>query len=416
MKTPASIFAVLLLACTVVQAEDEWLDRLDQALTINAFDGNLRARLSGTFDLEYYRIQQPSPGLLYTDRENLVNPRLTLFLDTQLGSQLYGFVQARIDRGFDPSDGDGQIRLDEWVLRFTPWDDGRFSLQAGKFATVAGNWVQRHLSWDNPFITAPLPYENLTGIWDGSAPDSAATLLSWSHVPYQDTTTFDNTDKKLRLPVLWGPSYATGISVAGHLGKFEYAAEVKNASLSSRPYYWDPTEMNFDYPTFTTRFGFRPNPTWNFGFSLSTGAYMTREAATSLPADRSIGDYRENVIGQDIGFEWHHLQIWAEFYEARFQVPNVGNADTFAYYIEAKYKITPQLFAALRWNQQLFATIPDGSGERVAWGNDLWRIDAAIGYRFTTYTQLKLQYSLQHERNASREVSHMVAGQFTVKF
>ena len=59
-----------------------------------------------------------------------------------------------------------QVRLDEYALRVTPWDDGRFNLQVGKFSTVVGNWVQRHHSWENPFITAPLPYENLTAISD----------------------------------------------------------------------------------------------------------------------------------------------------------------------------------------------------------------------------------------------------------
>jgi hypothetical protein len=57
---------------------------------------------------------------------------------------------------------------------------------------------------------------------------------------------------------------------------------------------------------------------------------------------------------------------WAEFYEARFEVPNVGDADTFAYYVEAKYKFTPQLFGAVRWNQQLFNTINNGYGGRHA--------------------------------------------------
>ena len=33
-------------------------------------------------------------------------------------------------------------------------------------------------------------------------------------------------------------------------------------------------------------------------------------------------------------------------------------------YIEAKYKFTPQFFGALRWNQQLFSTIPVSSYSR----------------------------------------------------
>jgi len=160
---PAITFC--LLACTARGFEiDDVFDRLDNALTIAAFGGDLRARLSGTIDIEFYNFQQPAPGLIDSEIDNLFNPRLTLFLDAQLGSQIYFFAQTRVDRGFDPSDHGAQIRLDEYALRITPWQDGRFTLQAGKFATVIGNWVPRHLSWDNPFINAPLVYENVTAI------------------------------------------------------------------------------------------------------------------------------------------------------------------------------------------------------------------------------------------------------------
>jgi hypothetical protein len=48
----------------------------------------------------------------------------------------------------------------------------------------------------------------------------------------------------------------------------------------------------------------------------------------------------------DLPGAWYHLQLWAEFFEARFAVPRGGNADTFAYYFEGKYKFTPKLFGA----------------------------------------------------------------------
>ena len=108
--------------------------------------------------------------------------------------------------------------------------------------------------------------------------------------------------------------------------------------------------------------------------------------------------------------------MWAEVYEARFEVPNVGDADTFAYYIEAKYKFTPQFFGALRWNQQLFGTINDGYGHNVQWSPDLGRIDIAATYRFTPHAQLKLQYDFQHETTGEGEDNHMFAAQFTIRF
>ena len=398
--------SLCLFACTVHALEiDDFFDRLDNALTITAFDGNLRARLSGTIDTEFYNFQQPAPGLIDSEIDNLFNPRLTLFLDAQLGSQIYFFAQSRLDRGFDPSDHGAQIRLDEYALRFTPWDDGRFNLQVGKFATVVGNWVPRHLSWENPFINAPLVYDNVTPISDKIAP---ASPLDFVH-------RFDN-EKYQFNPVIWGPSYASGISLSGRLGRFDYAAEMKNASLSSRPESWNVTETGFDHPTFSGRVGFRPNQIWNFGLSASDGPYFRSEAEQTLPPGRSIGDYREFVLGQDASFAWHHLQLWAEFYEARFEVPRVGDADTFAYYFEAKYKFTPQLFGALRWNQQLFSNIPDGAGGQIRWSQDLWRIDLAAGYRFTSHIQLKLQYSFQQETTGPRDDNHLIAAQLTVRF
>jgi hypothetical protein len=400
-------FTLCVFACTACAFDiDDALDRLDNTLTLSAFQDNFRARLSGTLDLEFYNFQQPPPGLIDSEIDNLFNPRFTLFLDAQVGSQIYFFAQARVDRGFDPTYHGADVRLDEYALRVTPWQDGRFTFQAGQFATVVGNWIPRHLSWDNPFINAPLVYENVTAIQDKYAPSSP---LFFIYSPYfSQKYTFN--------PVIWGPSYASGFSVSGRLGRFDYAAEMKNASLSSRPESWYITENGFNNPTFSSRLGFRPNEAWNFGFSGSEGPYFRREAEPTLPPGRDIDDYREFVLGQDISFAWHHLQLWAEFYEARFEVPTVGNADTFAYYIEAKYKFTPQFFGAIRWNQQLFGMISDGLGGQAHWSPDLDRIDVAATYRLTTHTQLKVQYSFQHETTLPGHDNHLLATQFTVRF
>jgi hypothetical protein len=399
--------SLCVFACTACAFDaDDFLDRLDTAFTISAFQDNLRARLSGTLDLEIYHFEQPAPGLINSSIDTLFNPRLTLFLDAQIGSQIYFFAQSRLDRGFDPSNHGAQVRLDEYALRVTPWKDGRLTVQIGKFATVVGNWVPRHLSWENPFINAPLVYENVTAIQDKYAPYSP---LDFIYRPYYY-------EKYAFNPVIWGPSYASGISVSGQQGQFDYAVEMKNASLSSRPESWNVTENGFEHPTFSGRAGFRPNEAWNFGVSASEGPYFRREAESTLPPGRDIDDYREFVLGQDASFAWRHLQLWAEFYEARFEVPRVGDADTFAYYIEAKYKFTPQLFGAIRWNQQLFGDISNPYGGSLRWSQDLGRIDIAAAYRFTPHAQLKLQYGFQHETTGSGDDNHLLAAQFTIRF
>jgi hypothetical protein len=408
VRWPALILSLVLIFRDNARAD--FLEKVHDALSLNDPQNRFHLQLSGLVDLETYLLNQPPPALIDTDHDFLFNPRLTLFLDAQIGSKIYVFAQTRVDRGFDPSDDGAQIRLDEYFFRYSPAKSINF--QVGQFATVVGNWVSRHDSWQNPFINAPLPYENLTGIWDSAAPDEVDTLLHRGHVGEYDNG--DYSDKYLRLPIIWGPSYASGIAVSGSLGRFDYAAEMKNAALASRPESWSITQVGFEHPTFNGRFGFRPNEMWNLGFSASAGPYLLSEAAPTLPPGRGIGDYRELVLAQDLSFAWHHLQLWAELYEARFEVPRIGNADTFAYYVEAKYKITPQLFGALRWNQQLFGTIRD-EDHRSKWGNDTWRTDAALGYRFTDYLQGKLQYSFTHQ-DSSQEGGHLVAAQLTLKF
>ena len=405
-----------------LETRADLLDQINDTLSIRDSKNQFQLQLTGLLDLETYFIDQRPPALIESDRGFLFNPRLSFFTDVHWTKHLYFFGQVRIDRGFDPSDEGAQIRLDEYFLRYRPLDNSTINFQIGKFATVVGNWVPRHFSWENPLINAPLPYEHLTGIWDVAAPGNVDTLLYWGHVGEYDNG--DYSDKYLRLPIIWGPSYTSGLAITGSIEKFDYAGEIKNSAISSRPEAWDATQVGFDDPTFSGRVGFRPNEMWNFGVSVSSGAYLLAEAASTLPSGRSICDYRELVLAQDVSFAWHHLQLWAEFFQTRFEVPNVGDADTFAYYIEAKYKITPQLFVALRWNQQLFGEVTeiekeeDGEVEieHHQWGNDVWRVDAAIGYRFTNYLQGKLQYSFTHEDIRVQQGEQLIALQLTLKF
>ncbi len=405
-----------LTASSVAGASEEFFDRLDAALTTSAHDGYFRARVSGTLDVEGYRLPVPVPALIESTQRDLYNPRLTVFLDGQVGAATYFFAQARADRGFDPGDPGSHRRLDEYALRFTPWRDGRLSVQAGKFATVVGNWVNRHLSWDNPLINAPLPYENLTGMWDTEGVRSLNQLLQWSHVRPGLTAANLANEKQISIPVLWGPAYATGLAVSGALGKFRYSTEIKNAPLSSRPRSWTRAGKWWTYPALAARLGYMPNAMWNLGVSASTGTYLRPSAGPTIAAGFGRGDYRQEDLAADASFAWRHWQVWAEVFRTRFTIPRIGDADTVAAYVETKYKFTPQLFGAVRWNRQMFATLPDGPRAPVHWGRDTWRIDVAPGYRFTPHIQMKLQYSLQHVAGAVPARGETWATQLTVRF
>ena len=416
MKTPGIIGCCLIVFATVVRGDDDFLDRVDDALSFAGWNDQLRVRLSGALDLEYYQVPSPAPGLIFTETHRLFNPRLSLFLDGQMGPEFYVFVQSRADRAFDPSSEGAQLRLEEYAVRFTPWEGRDFSIQIGKFATVVGNWVGRHESWDNPFITAPLPYENLTALWDSNAARSSAILPVWAHVSPGFQSYEGDDDKYHRIPIIWGPSYASGASISGAVGKLDLAAEMKNASLSSRPETWDVAQTQWQHPAWSGRIGWRPDESWNLGFSGSTGTYLRPLAAPTLASGRSLDDYRETVLGQDISYAWRHVQVWAEAYEARFAVPGVGRIGTIAGYVEVRHRFTPRFSGALRLNGQRFGTVRDAGGGLLPWGRNTWRIDVGPAYRFTPHTELKLQYSVQHEDNSGRTRTHLLAVQSVVRF
>lgn len=379
-----------------------------QAVELLPQDWPVQASLSGRVDLESYLSDGAPPGLIFSDDGLFFNPRVSLFADVHLGSHWYGVAQARFDRGFDPGlNVGGAGRLDEYLLRWTPLDSPVVNVQAGKFAAVFGNWVQRHLAWDNPFVTAPLAYENVLIITDQGAPASPAAFLGRRN----------RTDTKdTWLPVVWGPSYASGASLFGRVERFDYAFEIKNAALASRPSSWGADQDGFSAPTYSARLGFRPDAAWNFGVSGSAGAYIVADPASALPAGSRRQDFQQQALGLDASYAHGHLQLWSEVILSRFQVPNVGNADSVSYFIEAKYKFTESLFGALRWNQQFFDTVANGGGGSAAWESRVMRIDAAVGYRLNRSLQLKLQYSYGHENSPAPNADHLLATQLTWRF
>ena len=77
---------------------------------------------------------------------------------------------------------------------------------------------------------------------------------------------------------------------------------------------------------------------------------------------------------------------------------------------------TPQFSGAVRWNQQVFGDVTNRAGESLPAGRQTWRLDVAPTYRLTTQVQLKLQYSLQHDRPSRENYTQSLSAQLTVRF
>ena len=398
----------------------EMLERLGERLNFSLADGGLHGRISGSLELEGYAISDPVADLVSGGKDKFFEPRFTLNVDAQLGSRGYFFAQGRIDRGFDVyyPEKETEARFDEYALRveLSEPGTGRLFVQAGKFATVIGNWTKRHAAWENPFITAPLPYGDLVALWDVAALPNADVVAVWAHIRPVGNASAVLADKEKRLPIIWGPAYAQGVAVGGRWGRLDFTGEIKSTGLSARPERWTEGFGGVERPTVSGRVGWRPDPAWNLGFSASSGEYLARVPQTKIPPGFTRHDYREIMIAHDLGYAWRHFQLWAEVFAVRFKVPGVGNLDTVSGYVEAKQRFSPRFSAAVRWNQQLFSHVTNAAGESLRWGRQTWRIDVAPTWRFTTQTQFKLQYSLRHEQPARERLTELISAQLNVRF
>ncbi|MBI5424453.1 MAG: hypothetical protein HZA32_10190 [Opitutae bacterium] len=391
---------------------DEWVDRHRAALEHNAPASAWRGKLTGRLALAARLADRPVADLIYhgADRRAVFAPTAQLFGDAEIGP-LYLFAQARADRGLDAGTVAMQLRIDELALRWSPARESRFSVQAGKFATVFGSWARRHAAWDYPFARAPLAQESLTGLWDIKGLPALAKLEEWSHnTPLGDAAAVTS-DERNRVPLMWGAVYAFGTAARWTDEHWDFALEAKNVGLSSRPAYWaDDLAAAWQAPALAARLGWRPSPTWNFGVSWADGVYLRPQPETIAPGTRR-GDYRQTTLGFDASFAWRAWQLWAEALHARFALPGIGDAAVLGITLEGKRRFTPACALAARAGWQSYEPV---RGHR--WGRDTWRVEAGPVFRLAAHAQVKVQASLLHERPAPAPWQTGVAVEWLLRF
>jgi hypothetical protein len=376
MRIPALVFFLSAIGAPMASAQ--------RGFEASSKDGFWRVGLQPVIELSYWHTDTPSPGLLSFGGTDFFQPRLSLGFSVAAGDHWLLHVLTRWDRGFEVGlRPDGDFRADEAFLRWRPLGDGRLNVQIGKFGTCFGNWVPRHAYWDDPFLMPPLPYDNLLAANDRTARSpSPATIANRV------------TRKRSWLPIIWGPSYATGVSVSGSAGRWDYAAEVKNASLPSRPDSWSPWEEDGSHPTVTGRVGYRPDAAWAFGVSASHGTYLRSDAEFTLLPGEERSDFSHTIVGGDVRWSHHQFQVLGEVMASRFATASAGNQDSLAYYLEGRWKVNSTIFLATRWAQQWNDDfVPAAGGGIRGYTRQIWRATAAAGFRVTENVLVKAEYS-----------------------
>lgn len=379
----SSIIAVFTLTqcCLAGDPLDDLVDEIRQGTQFQSEDGKMSLDFDFFATVDNWVVSQPPPGIMVTGQNDLNSPRLSMLATFNANEWMSIFALGNIDRGFDPTDQSIQIRPDEYFLKLDPFD-GIAKLKLGKVTTGYGQWVNRHFSWQNPLVNAPLAYEWMMGVRSDTARVAPMTATA---------------NRNTWLPLIWGPSYTSGGQINGTMDTFDYSFEIKNDALSSNPDQWDlwNHELDGGALTYTGRLGWRPSAQWTLGSSASTGSYV-------IPGSfNNWQDYKQTNAGFDIAWAYGHVEVWSEVNWSSYDVrpgafSQAGTVSVLSYFVESKWKFAPSWWLAGRWNQQLPGEKPNSSEQ---WDSDVWRIDACVGWHLDRTVTIKAQTSYTYEQD-----------------
>ena len=436
--TPATIAQVAAAESAVEQITtttdtadpmESFLERLRQFQSFGTEDGQISFNADLWLTLDYMVFSTPPPGFIQTSNGQIFAPTLSGLFTLDISKHLEFVFLGLVNRGFDPTETSVQSQPAEYYTQLTPFDTPVLNFKGGKFQTAFGQWTNRHFSTQNSLINAPMMYGQMTSVTDGN--DGASIAPNTTSLVNRKNSASPPVTKWI--PIVWGPSYASGFQLNGTVGtlqQLDWAFEMKNASLSSRPQEWDLWNRGFNYPTFTGRAGYRPDAAWNIGVSGSSGSYISQAAydrfSTTSKAGSSISESRQNVVGTDISYAHGPIELWSEFAWSQYEVPDakagkaVGNIGAYSYFIESKWKFMPQFWLSGRWNQQMYSNVTPatgpGAGSETPWYNNLWRADACLGFKINRFTQFKVQYSYTEEAGNVDPGQNLFAVELVIQF
>lgn len=306
--------------------------------------------------------------------------RLTLLADLRLQAPL--------------GEGSWSVRPYALFVRVRPWTDRAFDVQAGLIPPVFGAFSRRAYGTDNPLIGYPLAYQYLTSLRSDAMPASANDLLAARGHGWETAYPVGGTAVNSGLPLVDGLRYPVGVEVRVGNRPVEVSAALTTGSLSSPRL--TGSGVGSQLSAHVTVY---PTTGLVLGASASRGRYLERSVLDALglktqgpqasggdpqASDEGARDTQQ-AFGFDAEFSRGHWIVRAEGVFSRWEIPRVqpplidGPISAFAIDAEARYRIRPGLYAAVRVGRLDFSDVTGSSGPE-AWEAPVRRVEAGAGF------------------------------------
>lgn len=277
-------------------------------------------------------------------------------------------------------------------VRFRPWPDRGFDVQAGRIPPTFGAFARRPYPTDNVLIGYPLAYQYLTSLRTDALPANADELIRMRGRGWLSSFSVGDLSPKVGLPIVNGLRWDTGVQAHAGTELVDAAVSITTGTLANPLVREDNAGKQV-----SARVSAQPVQGLLLGVSGARGPYAARSAVLSagLAADdRSI---TQTAWGGDIEYSrgYYLLRLESVLGEWRLpalQAPVVDRPlRALATSIEGRYKIRPGLYAAARWDHLGFSTIT-GSAGPATWEAPVTRIETGVGYTVQRNVLVKLAY------------------------
>jgi hypothetical protein len=302
-----------------------------------------------------------------------------------------------------------------WYVRISPLANGALDIQAGRIPPVFGAFSRRAYPQDNPLIGSPQTYQYLTSVRADAVPATAGDLLEMKgrgwlvRYPVGDSTPHNG------VATVAAEQWDTGVEVRVGGGAFEGAVAYTVGSLSQ------PRVRNDNGGgQLAGRVAWQPGPALTLGVSAARGVFVADNVRAARP-DAPPGHDDQRAFGIDAETSWGRWLVRGEYVASAWRLPPLDTPrlteplTSRAGYLEAKVRLVPRLYAAVRGDLMRFTSIQGPEGVE-SWEADVSRLEYGVGFTIRRGLLLKASV-LSNWRDGGRvRRSHLGAVQLLFWF
>lgn len=373
--------------------------------------GNGRVAIGGDLSLTVSCASTADPGICgddtgffnYTDYEHSTLRMLRLDLNAALraNERLSFLAELRSENGSAPE----PYAL---YVRFRPWRQHAFDIQAGRVPPTFGAFARRTYTSDNLLIGYPLGYQYLTSLRPDAIPATPDDLLRMRGRGWLSSFPLGNTTPDRGLPLATAFRWDTGVQAHAASSWAQATVALTTGSLGN-PRVRDDN----DGKQVAGRVAVHPVAGLILGTSAARGAYLTREAASSAPGSPA-NDFTQTAFGADAEYSRDYYLVRVETIVSRWTLPTLDRAlRAVSTSLEGRYKLRPGFYVAARVDHLGFSDVR-GATRTATWDAPVSRLEVGGGYLLRRSLQLKVAF--QHNVRDGGRVPQINLGTAQVGF